>query len=57
MTPRETNAADPAPQVRGSIEVPPDLVVGLLGSADENLRALERVLAADLHVRGTAVTL
>nr|WP_233716499.1 PhoH family protein [Mycolicibacterium vinylchloridicum] len=37
--------------------VPPDLVVGLLGSADENLRALERSLAADLHVRGNAVTL
>ena len=32
--------------------VPPDLVVGLLGSADENLRALERTLSADLHVRG-----
>ncbi|MCV7258337.1 PhoH family protein [Mycobacterium shimoidei] len=58
MTPRETNAADPAPsQVRSSIDVPPDLVVGLLGSADDNLRALERILAADLHVRGNAVTL
>ena len=31
--------------------------MGLLGSADENLRALERTLAADLHVRGNAVTL
>jgi phosphate starvation-inducible PhoH-like protein len=58
VTPRETNAADPSsPQVRSSIDVPPDLVVGLLGSADENLRALERILAADLHVRGNAVTL
>jgi phosphate starvation-inducible PhoH-like protein len=58
VTPRETNAADSsAPQVRSSIDVPPDLVVGLLGSADENLRALERTLAADLHVRGNAVTL
>ncbi len=58
MTPRETNAADPSTaQVRSSIDVPPDLVVGLLGSADENLRALERILAADLHVRGNAVTL
>ena len=57
MTPRETNAAEPVPQVRSSIEVPPDLVVGLLGSADENLRALERILAADLHVRGNALTL
>jgi phosphate starvation-inducible PhoH-like protein len=58
VTPRETNAADSStPQVRSSIDVPPDLVVGLLGSADENLRALERTLAADLHVRGNAVTL
>ena len=55
MTPRETSAADA--QVRSSIDVPPDLVVGLLGSADENLRALERILSADLHVRGNAVTL
>ena len=31
--------------------------MGLLGSADENLRALERLLAADLHVRGNAMTL
>ena len=57
MTPRETNAADSPTPVRSSIDVPPDLVVGLLGSADENLRALERILPADLHVRGNAVTL
>jgi phosphate starvation-inducible protein PhoH and related proteins len=58
VTPRETNAAGPsASPVRSSIDVPPDLVMGLLGSADENLRALERLLAADLHVRGNAVTL
>ena len=31
--------------------------MGLLGSADENLRELERLLTADLHVRGNAVTL
>jgi phosphate starvation-inducible PhoH-like protein len=29
----------------------------MLGSADENLRALERILAADVHVRGNALTL
>jgi phosphate starvation-inducible PhoH-like protein len=58
VTPRETNAADLSTSlVRSSIDVPPDLVVGLLGSADENLRALERILAADLHVRGNALTL
>ena len=58
MTPRESNAAGSSTsQVRSSIDIPPDLVLGLLGSADENLRALERLLAADLHVRGNAVTL
>jgi phosphate starvation-inducible PhoH-like protein len=31
--------------------------VGLLGSADENLRALEGQLDADIHVRGNAITL
>ena len=56
MTPSETNA-DSDDQVRSSIDVPPDLVVGLLGSADENLRALERILAADIHVRGNALTM
>jgi phosphate starvation-inducible PhoH-like protein len=60
VTPRETSAAGASSgsaQVRSSIDVPPDLVVGLLGSSDENLRALERILNADLHVRGNAVTL
>ncbi len=56
MTPRETNAASDN-TVRSNISVPPDLVVGLLGSADENLRALEQLLTADVHVRGNAVTL
>ncbi len=37
--------------------VPPDLVVGLLGSADRNLRALETGLSAEVHVRGNAVNL
>ena len=31
--------------------------MGLLGSADENLRTLEHLLAADIHVRGNAITL
>ena len=56
MTPRETNAASDS-TVRSNISVPPDLVVGLLGSADENLRALENLMTADIHVRGNAVTL
>ena len=37
--------------------MPPALVVGLLGSADENLRTLEKLLDADVHVRGNAVNL
>ena len=58
MTPRETNAdSSPASLVTSSINVPPDLVVGLLGSADDNLRAIERELAADIHVRGNALSL
>jgi len=43
--------------VRSSMTVPPELVVGLLGLADENLRVLDRALAADLHVRGNTITL
>ncbi|MCV7266912.1 PhoH family protein [Mycobacterium doricum] len=46
-----------APVRSSRIDVPPASVMGLLGSADENLRALEGLLAADLHVRGNAVTL
>ena len=56
MTSRETNAASDS-TVRSSLNVPPDLVVGLLGSADENLRALEQLLTADIHVRGNALTM
>ncbi|MGW6694818.1 PhoH family protein [Rhodococcus sp. NPDC054953] len=43
--------------VRSSMEIPPDAVLPLLGSTDENLKALERALAADIHVRGNSVTL
>lgn len=57
MTPRETNAGEPSSKVRSTIDVPPDFVMGLLGSADEHLRVLERILAADLHVRGNVMTL
>jgi phosphate starvation-inducible PhoH-like protein len=59
VTPSETNADSDA-TVRSStsrIDVPSAYVVGLLGSADENLRALERILAADIHVRGNVLTL
>ncbi|MBS9534561.1 PhoH family protein [Mycobacterium sp. M1] len=57
MRSRDTTAAGPASQVRSSIDIPPDLVVGLLGSTDENLRTLESLLTADLHVRGNVVAI
>ncbi|BBX69466.1 PhoH family protein [Mycolicibacterium psychrotolerans] len=59
MTPRETNAGsdDDFGRSTSRIDVPPDLVVGLLGRSDENLRALETLLSADIHARGNAVTL
>lgn len=59
MTPRDTTAdssATSSESVRSSITVPPDIIVGLLGSADENLRALESLLTADIHARGNEIT-
>ncbi|GAB2659076.1 PhoH family protein [Gordonia jinhuaensis] len=44
-------------QVTSNVEVASDVVMGLLGAADANLRALESTLAADIHVRGTKITL
>ena len=46
-----------ARQVRSGIELAPEIVFPFLGSADANLRQLEQLLAADVHVRGNAVTL
>lgn len=59
VTSREEGAAVPSvstADVRSSVEIPNDLIMGLLGSADENLRELEDVLPADVHVRGNTVT-
>ncbi|AMU30537.1 PhoH family protein [Mycobacteroides abscessus] len=59
MTSPEEGAAVPSvstADVRSSVEIPNDLIMGLLGSADENLRELEDVLPADVHVRGNTVT-
>ncbi|MGP4055784.1 PhoH family protein [Mycobacterium sp. 4D054] len=62
MAPRE-NASSAASEsssgslVRSSITVPPDYVMGLLGSSDENLRELEELLSAEIHVRGNDITL
>lgn len=46
-----------AGQVRADMTIEPDAVEPLLGPADRNLAALERQLGADIHVRGTDVTL
>nr|WP_235916271.1 PhoH family protein [Spelaeibacter cavernicola] len=51
------NAAGQARTVRSVVELSSDAVFPFLGSADANLRQLEQVLDADIHVRGNAVTL
>ncbi|KQR97926.1 phosphate starvation-inducible protein PhoH [Williamsia sp. Leaf354] len=45
------------PSAESSMEVAPDVVMGLLGTGDRNLRELEKLLAADVHVRGNRITL
>ncbi|CAM2962483.1 PhoH family protein [Skermania piniformis] len=61
MSPHNENGASSdtgaAPAVRSTIELRPDDVFGFLGSADANLRELEQLLEADIHVRGNTVTL
>jgi phosphate starvation-inducible PhoH-like protein len=49
--------AGPNQRAESSMEVSPDVVVGLLGTGDRNLRSLEELLTADIHVRGNRVTL
>ncbi len=39
------------------MEISPDVIFGLLGARDKNLRTLESLLTADVHVRGNMVTL
>lgn len=54
----ENGASGPgARTVRSSIELAPESVFPFLGSADGNLRELEELLVADIHVRGNVVTL
>ena len=45
------------PVVTSNVEVSPEAVFGLLGASDINLRTLEDLLPADIHVRGNQVTL
>lgn len=43
--------------MRSVIELSPADVFAFLGSSDENLRELEKLLEADIHVRGNTITL
>ncbi|GAC69386.1 PhoH family protein [Gordonia soli] len=43
--------------VTSTVEISPEAVFGLLGASDVNLRSLEQLLPADIHVRGNQVTL
>ncbi|KNA92274.1 PhoH family protein [Gordonia sp. w5E2] len=45
------------PVVTSNVEISPEVVFGLLGASDINLRTLEKLLPADIHVRGNQVTL
>ncbi|EOM76372.1 PhoH family protein [Rhodococcus rhodnii] len=56
-TPTDDPTAPAERTVRSGVDLAPELVPPLLGSADRNLRALEGLLTADVHVRGTTVTL
>jgi phosphate starvation-inducible PhoH-like protein len=47
----------PGAAAQTKIVVPDAAVLALLGRADENLRAVEDLLAADVHVRGNEITL
>ncbi|GAA4261419.1 PhoH family protein [Dietzia aurantiaca] len=42
--------------VRTAVQLDPDLAMAVLGAADTNLRTLEELLDADLHVRGGTMT-
>ncbi|GAB2754989.1 PhoH family protein [Salinifilum aidingensis] len=42
---------------QSTVTIPDEVVLTLLGSRDENLRAAEELLTADVHVRGNEVTL
>jgi phosphate starvation-inducible protein PhoH and related proteins len=47
----------PEPPAQSRFSVPDTALLTLLGSRDENLRVVEELLTADVHVRGNEVTL
>ncbi|GAA5167041.1 PhoH family protein [Pseudonocardia eucalypti] len=52
--PEQSNNGTPA---RSRLAIPDSALLPLLGSRDENLRAAEDLLSADVHVRGNELTL
>ncbi|MFZ2510518.1 MAG: PhoH family protein [Gordonia sp. (in: high G+C Gram-positive bacteria)] len=48
---------DAARVVTSALDIPPELVVGLLGAVDVNLKTLEAQLPAHMHVRGNKISL
>lgn len=55
---RGDDRRDPGgPNSRTAVQLDPDLAMAVLGAADANLRALEELLDADLHVRGGTMTI
>lgn len=42
---------------KSNLTVPDAVVLNLLGSGDENLRVIEELVSADVHVRGNEITL
>ena len=57
LTGSESQTSAGRPVVTSNTEVAPDTVLGLLGTSDVNLRTLEDLLPADIHVRGNRITL
>ncbi|MGH3871392.1 MAG: PhoH family protein [Pseudonocardiaceae bacterium] len=55
-SPAVSETPQPEP-VQSKIVIPAVAVLGLLGSRDENLKVIEHLLAADVHVRGNEITL
>ena len=55
-SPTGSETMQPVP-VQSKIVIPDSAVLALLGSRDENLKVIEDLLAADVHVRGNEVTI
>jgi phosphate starvation-inducible PhoH-like protein len=57
VDPSESTAPQPGQPAQSRFSVPDTALLTLLGSRDENLRIVEELLTADVHVRGNEVTL